>query len=55
MEILDCTLRDGGHALSTSFSTEDTSTIIQALLTSGIKVIEFGKPVRNWVCQGGCG
>lgn len=44
MEILDCTLRDGGHALKGSFSIDATKTIIEGLLQSGIKVIEFGRP-----------
>jgi 4-hydroxy-2-oxovalerate aldolase len=44
MEILDCTLRDGSHALKESFSTDATLTIIEGLLQAGVKVIEFGKP-----------
>ena len=44
LEILDCTLRDGGHALKGSFSTEATDVIIAGLLRSGVKVIEFGRP-----------
>lgn len=44
MEILDCTLRDGGHALKEPFSTDAAATIIEGLLHSGVKVIEFGKP-----------
>lgn len=44
MEILDCTLRDGGHALKGSFSTDATVAIIDGLLASGVKVIEFGRP-----------
>lgn len=44
MEILDCTLRDGGHALKGAFSIDSTLAIIDGLLQSGIKVIEFGKP-----------
>ena len=44
MEILDCTLRDGSHALKEPFSTEAAATIIEGLLQGGVKVIEFGKP-----------
>ena len=44
MEILDCTLRDGGHALKGSFSAEATAVVIDGLLRSGVKVIEFGRP-----------
>ena len=44
MEILDCTLRDGGHAVKGSFSIEATLAIIEGLLRSGVKVIEFGRP-----------
>ncbi|MEW6671352.1 MAG: 4-hydroxy-2-oxovalerate aldolase [Thermodesulfobacteriota bacterium] len=44
MEILDCTLRDGSHALKEPFSTDAAAMIIAALLQSGVKVIEFGKP-----------
>jgi 4-hydroxy 2-oxovalerate aldolase len=44
LEILDCTLRDGGHALKGSFTSDATVTIIEGLLQSGVKVIEFGRP-----------
>jgi len=44
LEILDCTLRDGGHALKGSFSIKATVAIIEGLLASGVKVIEFGRP-----------
>lgn len=44
MEILDCTLRDGGHALKEPFSADAAVMIIEGLLQSGVKVIEFGKP-----------
>lgn len=44
MEILDCTLRDGSHALKEPFSPEAAATIIEGLLQSGVNVIEFGKP-----------
>lgn len=44
MEILDCTLRDGSHALKEPFSTDAATSIIEGLLQSGVKVIEFGKP-----------
>ena len=42
MEILDCTLRDGGHAVG-GFSAEEAATITAGLLNSGIEVVEFGK------------
>ena len=44
MEILDCTLRDGGHAVGGSFQVDATIKIIENLLRAGVKVIEFGKP-----------
>ncbi len=44
MEILDCTLRDGGHALPGAFSAEATAVVVEELLHSGIRVIEFGHP-----------
>ena len=44
MEILDCTLRDGSHALKEPFSADTAVMIIEGLLYSGVKVIEFGKP-----------
>ncbi len=43
LEILDCTLRDGGHAIKGSFSAEATVSIIEGLLNAGVKVIEFGR------------
>jgi len=42
LEILDCTLRDGGHAIG-GFAAEESATITAGLLNSGIKIIEFGK------------
>jgi len=44
MEILDCTLRDGAHAVGGSFSPSTTEAIVRALCDCGIRVIEFGKP-----------
>lgn len=44
LEILDCTLRDGGHALQGSFSVEAAVMIVEELLSSGVRVIEFGRP-----------
>lgn len=44
LEILDCTLRDGGHALKGAFSAEATAIIVEELLRSGVRVIEFGRP-----------
>ena len=43
MEILDCTLRDGNHAVPGGFKPEAAATIIGGLLNSGVKVIEFGR------------
>jgi len=42
-EILDCTLRDGSHAVGHTFTVEDTRQIVQGLITGGIRVIEIGK------------
>lgn len=42
MEIFDCTLRDGGHAVG-GFSAKDAATITAGLLDSGVKAVEFGK------------
>ncbi len=45
MEILDCTLRDGSHAVAGgSFQLDATVKIIETLIQAGVKVIEFGKP-----------
>lgn len=44
MEILDCTLRDGSHALKEPFSADAAVMVIKGLLDAGISVIEFGKP-----------
>ena len=44
VEIVDCTLRDGGHALENSFSVNAAAEIVEALLGAGIPVIELGRP-----------
>ena len=44
MEILDCTLRDGMHALATPLTPEQASRVIGGLTRAGVKVIEAGKP-----------
>lgn len=43
MEILDCTLRDGSHAVTGGFSAEAAAIIVDGLLHAGVKVVEFGK------------
>lgn len=43
MEILDCTLRDGSHALKVPFTPEAMATVVQGLLQAGVTVIEYGK------------
>lgn len=43
MEIFDCTLRDGSHAMHGGFPAESSSIIVKALLRAGIRAIEFGK------------
>lgn len=42
-EILDCTLRDGSHAVGHTFTAEDTREIVIGLINGGISVIEIGK------------
>ena len=42
VEILDCTLRDGSNIVGAGFSGDITKKILNALVTSGIKVIEMG-------------
>ena len=42
MEILDCTLRDGGYVNNWEFDTKVASDIIDALYASGIRNIELG-------------
>lgn len=42
-EILDCTLRDGSHAVGHSFTARDTRLIVAGLVKAGIQVIEIGK------------
>jgi isopropylmalate/homocitrate/citramalate synthase len=43
LEILDCTLRDGNHAISGGFKPEMAAHIIGGLLDAGVEVIEFGR------------
>ncbi|NLK20054.1 MAG: 4-hydroxy-2-oxovalerate aldolase, partial [Synergistaceae bacterium] len=42
VELLDCTLRDGSNVVGSGFSGEATVKIIEALVDSGVKVIEMG-------------
>ena len=42
MEIMDCTLRDGANVVGKGFSGELTTLMIKGLITSNIKIIEFG-------------
>jgi 4-hydroxy-2-oxovalerate aldolase len=42
-EILDCTLRDGSHAVGHTFTANDTRLIVAGLVKAGIDVIEIGK------------
>ena len=42
MEIMDCTLRDGGHMAGKGFSRALTTLMIEGLIASNIKTIEFG-------------
>jgi len=42
VEILDCTLRDGGNVVGAGFGGEATVKIIEALIDGGIRVIEMG-------------
>lgn len=41
---MDCTLRDGSHAINGVFPVDATVAIIEGLLQAGVKVIEYGKP-----------
>lgn len=43
MEIFDCTLRDGSHAVRGGFSADGAAAVVRALLRAGIRAIEFGK------------
>ena len=43
MEILDCTLRDGNHALAGGFKPDVAAKVIAGLLATGVRVIEFGR------------
>jgi 4-hydroxy-2-oxovalerate aldolase len=42
VELLDCTLRDGSNIVGAGFSREITVKILEALIKSGIRVIEMG-------------
>lgn len=42
MEILDCTLRDGANIVGKGFSSKLTISIIEGLIRSNIRIIEFG-------------
>ncbi|GHV37124.1 4-hydroxy-2-oxovalerate aldolase [Synergistales bacterium] len=44
MEILDCTLRDGGNVVGKGFSAEMTRLIMTGLVENGVKTIEYGHP-----------
>lgn len=44
VELLDCTLRDGGNVAGAGFSGKFTKKIIEGLIKSNIKVIEYGHP-----------
>jgi 4-hydroxy-2-oxovalerate aldolase len=43
--ILDCTLRDGNHAIDLNFNKEHTKQITKRLIDSGVKYIEIGHPM----------
>ena len=43
MEILDCTLRDGNHAIPGGFKPNMVECVLAGLLNAGVKVIEFGR------------
>lgn len=43
LEILDCTLRDGNHAVPGGFKPDAAAKIIAGLLRVGVPVIEFGR------------
>lgn len=42
MEIMDCTLRDGGNVVGKGFSGELTTLMIKGLIASNVKTIELG-------------
>jgi len=42
VELLDCTLRDGSNIVGAGFSREATVKIVEALIDSGVTVIEMG-------------
>ena len=44
VELLDCTLRDGGNVVGAGFPKELTEKIMKGLIDSNIKVIEYGHP-----------
>lgn len=44
VELLDCTLRDGGNVVCAGFPKELTEKIMKGLIDSNIKVIEYGHP-----------
>ncbi|WP_337997684.1 hypothetical protein [Oleispirillum naphthae] len=43
LEIFDCTLRDGGHALAGGFSAAGAAQVVRGLLDAGVRGIEFGR------------
>ncbi|HFJ7483054.1 TPA: 3-hydroxy-3-methylglutaryl-CoA lyase, partial [Enterococcus faecium] len=42
VQILDCTLRDGGYCNNWEFGFDNTKKIISGLIESGIEIIECG-------------
>lgn len=53
MKIMDCTLRDGANVVGTGFSGELTALMIQGLIDSNIKTIEFGHATGLGSADGG--
>jgi 4-hydroxy 2-oxovalerate aldolase len=43
VEIFDCTLRDGSHALRDGFSADGAARVVRGLLDAGVRNIEFGR------------
>ena len=47
VELLDCTLRDGGYAVKWNFGSNTIVNIYSRLVSSGVDIIELGY-LRDW-------
>ncbi|MGL5904622.1 MAG: hypothetical protein ACRCZO_18200, partial [Cetobacterium sp.] len=48
IEILDCTLRDGGYVNNWEFNQETSKNIVEGLISSGIEYVEVGFLDERW-------